>query len=146
MLLTNLLTAALALGCSTKAFPTTTIEVDGHAIEVELAVTEEQKARGLMHRDSMPADDGMLFVYPDSKPRSFWMKDTRIPLSIAFIEADGDIVKIADMKPLDRTSTKSLYPAKYALEMNQGWFAEKGIEAGARVTGIPSDEELKVER
>ncbi len=133
---------ALAMGCSTKTFPTTTIDVAGTPVLVELAVTEEQKARGLMHRDSLPADDGMLFVYPDTKPRSFWMKDTRIPLSIAFIEPDGDIVKIADMKPLDRASTKSLYPAKYALEMNQGWFEEHGVKAGDKVGGIPSDADL----
>ena len=139
-----MLTWLLVMGCSTKTFPTTTIDVAGTSIEVELAVTEEQKARGLMHRDSLPADDGMLFVYPDSKPRSFWMKDTRIPLSIAFIEPDGDIVRIADMKPLDRSSTHSLYPAKYALEMNQGWFEKNGIEEGDRIQGIPSDAELDV--
>jgi hypothetical protein len=138
--------AMLSMGaCSTKTFPTTRIEVGGHAVTAELAVTVDQRARGLMHRESMAHDDGMLFIYPDSRPRSFWMKDTKLPLSIAFIAPDGKIVRIADMQPLRTSSTKSLYPAKYALEMNQGWFAEKGVAEGAMVTGIPADDEVGVE-
>lgn len=140
----NTLIMVWALGCSQKQFPTTTIAVDGHAIVVELAVNDEQRARGLMHRSTMAADDGMLFIYPDSKPRSFWMKDTKLPLSIAFIDPEGTIVKIADMQPLVTESTKSLYPAKYALEMNQGWFDGKGIQKGAKVTGIPKDTDAGV--
>lgn len=139
------MTLFLALAaCSGKVFPTTTIDVGGHAVLVELAVNDEQRARGLMHRSRLAADDGVLFVYPDVKPRSFWMKDTKIPLSIAFIDGDGTIVKIADMQPLVTESTKSLYPAKYALEMNQGWFERKGVAKGARVSGIPKDAELGV--
>lgn len=135
---------AWALGCSGKVFPTTTLDVGGHAVVAELAVDDEQRARGLMHRSRMAEDDGMLFLYPDSKPRSFWMKDTKIPLSIAFIDASGEIVKIADMQPLVTESTKSLYPAKYALEMNQGWFERHGVTKGAKVAGIPKDAEVGV--
>ncbi|MCB9673679.1 MAG: DUF192 domain-containing protein [Alphaproteobacteria bacterium] len=136
----------LTLGCSAKKqFPTTTIDVAGHPVLVELAVNDKDRARGLMHRPSMPKDDGMLFIYPDSAPRSFWMKDTKLPLSIAFIDASGEIVKIADMQPLTTSSTKSIYPAKYALEMNQGWFEQNGVEKGERVVGIPADAEVGVE-
>ena len=92
-----------------------------------------------MHRTKMNTNDGMLFVYPDVKPRSFWMKDTKLPLSIAFLSTDGKILKIAKMQPLTTQSTKSLYPAKYALEMNQGWFESNNIKPGAMVTGIPTD-------
>lgn len=111
---------------------------------VELAVNEKDRARGLMHRPSMPADDGMLFIYPDTKPRSFWMKNTKLPLSIAFISPQGEIVKIAKMTPLSTKSTKSIYPAKFALEMNQGWFEDNGVQKGAMVTGIPSDKDAEV--
>ena len=83
--------------------------------------------------------ESCLFVYPETKVRGFWMKDTRIPLSIAFADADGVIVRIADMKPFDETRTSSLYPAKYALEMEKGWFAKKGIAKGATIEGIPDD-------
>ncbi|MEZ4320074.1 MAG: DUF192 domain-containing protein [Myxococcota bacterium] len=108
-------------------------------------MNDKDRGRGLMHRASMAEDDGMLFIYPDSAPRSFWMKDTKLPLSIAFIDASGEIVKIADMSPLTTSSTKSIYPAKYALEMNQGWFERHQVAKGAKVTGIPSDADAKVE-
>lgn len=143
--MTVLLTFLAMTGCSGKKFPTTTIDVAGTPVVVELAVTTDQRARGLMHREHMAADDGMLFVYPSSAPRSFWMKDTKIPLSIAFIDPKGKIVRIADMQPLMKTSTKSLYPAKYALEMNQGWFEANGVATGGRVTGIPDDATLGVQ-
>ena len=135
----------LGLGCSSKKFPTTTIKVGDQAVVVELAVNEEQRAQGLMHRASMPHDEGMLFVYPSEKPRSFWMKDTKLPLSIAYIDSSGKIVKISKMQPLSRQSVKSIYPAKYALEMNQGWFDEKGFKKGVMVTDLPDDKQIGVE-
>lgn len=121
----------------THRLPTHTIDVDGHAVKVEVASDTEQRSRGLMNRDSLGADEGMLFVYTDAHLRSFWMKDTRIPLSIAFADADGKIVRIADMRPLTTRHTSSIYPAQYALEMNQGWFAENGVEKGAMITNLP---------
>lgn len=129
----------LLLACGGSKHPVATIDVGGHAVKVELAITGPARMEGLMHRDSMPADAGMLFIYPDTEPRSFWMKDTHIPLSIAFADNSGKIVKIADMQPFDTGHTKSLYPAKYALEMNQGWFQKNGVEKGAMITGIPAD-------
>jgi len=90
-----------------------------------------------MYRDSLPANSGMVFVYPDAKERSFWMKDTRVPLSIAYVDADGVIVHLADMTPLDTTGVPSEKPAMYALEMNKGWFATHDVTVGDRITGLP---------
>lgn len=134
----------LGLGCGGKTLPTATIKVKQIPITVELAVNDKTRAKGLMHRASMGTDEGMLFIYPNAHPLSFWMKDTKIPLSIAFLDNAGEIVKIAEMQPLSKASTKSVYPAKYALEMNQGWFAEHGIKKGDKVTDIPSDDTLDV--
>jgi len=133
---------AMLVACGSK-LPTAKIVVSGTPITVEIAATGPDRAQGLMHRDHMAADHGMLFIYPDQKPQSFWMKDTRIPLSIAFADKKGKIVKILDMTPYSKDSVKSLYPAMYALEMNQGWFATKGIEKGAMITDLPTDIEAK---
>jgi hypothetical protein len=93
-----------------------------------------------MFREEMPPDGGMLFVFPAEQPRSFWMKDTPLPLSIAFLDAERRIINIVDMQPFDETSHASAGPAKYALEVHQGWFAERGIEAGARCEfELPAD-------
>ena len=127
----------LIMGCGSK-LPVATLDVAGHSVKAEIAATDDSRQRGLMFRDSMGTDDGMLFVYEDQQVRHFWMKDTRIPLSIAFANREGVIVRIEDMKPFDtETRTSSLVPATYALEMNQGWFAKNGVEKGAVITGIP---------
>ncbi len=128
----------LALACGSK-LPTATLTIDGHKVSAEIAANDADRQRGLMFRDSLGTDAGMLFVYPDTKVRGFWMKDTRIPLSIAFADSEGVIVRIADMKPFDESRTSSLYPAMYALEMEKGWFAAKGIEKGDVIEGIPAD-------
>lgn len=127
---------AFAFAACSKG-PVSTLHVDGHPVMVEVVADEAGRSRGLMFRDSLPHDGGMWFAYPDEKVRNFWMKDTRIPLSIAFVDGHGKIVSIADMKPFDTTPTSSLVPAKYALEMNQGWFAENGVERGDAVTDLP---------
>jgi uncharacterized membrane protein (UPF0127 family) len=129
---------ALLIACTSK-LPTATLQVGEHSVKVELATTYADRQQGLMHRDSLPSDTGMLFVYKDEKIRSFWMKDTRIPLSIAFANRRGEIVRIDDMTPFDKSSTSSLVPATYALEMTKGWFSEHGITPGAKITGIPTD-------
>ncbi|MCB9665024.1 MAG: DUF192 domain-containing protein [Alphaproteobacteria bacterium] len=126
------------LACGGAELPTTTITLDGTALVVEVADDPEERAQGLMMRDHLAADRGMLFVYPEAQPRSFWMKDTRIPLSIAFLDDKGVIRKIADMTPLSLDHTKSVYPARYAVEVNKGWFAAHGIEVGDRVDGLPT--------
>ena len=126
------------LACGSK-LPTATLDIGGHKASVEIAQTFADRQLGLMHRDAMPADSGMLFVYKDEQVRGFWMKDTRIPLSIAFANRRGEIVRIADMTPFDTGRTSSLAPAMYALEMNQGWFEANGIEKGMVIEGIPAD-------
>jgi hypothetical protein len=116
---------------------TVPLTVGARTIAVEIAATEEERARGLMFRKSMPEDHGMLFIYPDEAPRSFWMKDTPLPLSIAFADRHGTIVRIKDMQPLDQTPVKSLNPATYALEMNQGWFERHGVKVGDKLSPLP---------
>lgn len=102
-------------------------------VEVEIADDDTERQRGLMGRTELAENAGMLFIYEDEQPRSFWMKDTLIPLSIAYIAADGHIVDIQDMQPLDETSYPSAEPARYALEVNQGFFTERGIQVGDRL-------------
>ena len=134
--LTSLCTAAALLtGCGPE---TVALQFGAATLQAEIADSDAERQVGLMYRDSMGQDAGMIFVYPDTKIRSFWMKDTRIPLSIAFLDDTGTIVRIADMRPFDTGHTSSMVPARYAVEANQGWFAEHNIEAGAKVTGIDS--------
>lgn len=134
-----LLCLLLLTACGKKGLPVRTIQVDGHAVNVEIAATSKDRETGLMHRESLAPDGGMLFMYNDERPRSFWMKNTLIPLDIAFVRRDGTIVKIAQMEPISVERTQSLYPASFALEMNVGWFAAHDVEAGDKVTDIPSD-------
>ena len=119
-----------------QALPELVLEIKGHKLTAEVAATEPQRATGLMYRRMLPENRGMLFVFPYAAPQNFWMMNTYVPLSIAFIDENGTIVNIADMKPLTTDSHSSTKPAKYALEMNQGWFAKRGIKPGARVEGI----------
>jgi len=112
------------------------IKIRNIPIEIELANTSESRQRGLMQRPTLPTNDGMLFVFPDCAPRSFWMKDTYIPLSIAYINEDNQIVNIETMFPFDLSQTPSVEPAKYALEMNQGWFRKNNINVGDVVEGL----------
>lgn len=102
-------------------------------VQVEIADDRVEQQRGLMERTELAEDAGMLFVFDREEPRSFWMRNTLIPLSIAYIASDGRIVDIQDMQPLDETSHPSVEPAQYALEVNQGFFAERGIEVGNEV-------------
>ena len=118
--------------------PATTLTIGKHKIVAEVAATDEQRATGLMYRFSLKPDHGMVFVFESAQPQAFWMKNTFIPLSIAFIASDGRIVNIADMAPQDERSHWSTGPAQYALEMRKGWFAERGIGPGDRVTGLPA--------
>lgn len=128
--------AWMLAGCGSK-LPTATLDVGGHPVKVEIAATYASRQLGLMHRDHLAEDAGMLFVYPKDEIRRFWMKDTRIPLSIAFANRHGEIVRIADMEPFDTHSTSSMLPATYALEMNKGWFEAHGVAKGAKIGGIP---------
>ncbi len=106
-------------------------------IRAQVAMTEEQRQTGLMYRKEMAPHEGMLFVFDERGPRCFWMKNTLLPLSIAFLADDGTVVNIADMQPQKLDSHCSSQPVRYALEMNQGWFAKRGIQAGSKITGAP---------
>ncbi|MGH7540758.1 MAG: DUF192 domain-containing protein, partial [Gemmatimonadota bacterium] len=110
-----------------------TIRVGGHEVRVEIAESEEERQRGLMHRESLPQDEGMLFVYPTERRLGFWMRNTLIPLDIAYIDSEGRIVDIQQMAPLDETTRYSRQPAMYALEMNEGWFEAHDVGVGDRV-------------
>jgi len=106
-----------------------------HAIDAHVARTREQRALGLMHRTEMDASEGMLFICDDCAVQSFWMKDTPLPLSIAFLEEDGTIVHVGDMEPHSLDSHACEQPVRHILEMPQGWFAERGIGPGDRIEG-----------
>jgi hypothetical protein len=108
-----------------------------HVIQAEMAVTPAQQATGMMFRSQMGANEGMLFVNDDSGMRCFWMHNTLLPLTIAFLDNDGTIVNLADMAPRSDESHCSAKPVRYALEMRQGWFAKRGIKPGQRLRGGP---------
>ncbi|HCX34554.1 MAG TPA: DUF192 domain-containing protein [Rhodocyclaceae bacterium] len=107
-----------------------------HRIEAEVAADFDTRARGLMHRQTMSAQAGMLFVFPETGRHCMWMRNTRLPLSVAFVDGGGRILNIEDMEPLTETSHCATAPARYALEMNKGWFAQRGIRAGAMLRGL----------
>lgn len=125
-------------GCTDGAGQTYDVRIRDVTLTVEVAETAESRTRGLMFRESLPEDHGMLFVFPESRRRSFWMKNTLIPLSIAYIREDWVILEIYEMEPESLEPIQSRNPAQYALEVNQGFFAERGIEPGARL--FPSEE------
>lgn len=116
---------------------TAQVRIAGHALKVEVAADDAQRAKGLMHREKMGRNEGMLFVFDEPAYHSMWMKNTLIPLSVAFVDADGVILNIRDMQPQTLDTHMSAGPALYAIETNKGWFAERGIKAGARVAGLP---------
>lgn len=128
----------LFTACPKDGLDRTALTIEGQRFQVEVAVSDQERNQGLMGRESLEEGHGMLFVFRDSRSRSFWMKDTLIPLSIAFIDEEGIIINIRDMNPLDTTSVRSAGPARYALELNQGEFSRKGIEPGDLVE-IPEE-------
>jgi uncharacterized protein len=121
---------------SAADLPAIDLAIKGHRLVAEIAATEATRETGLMHRFSLQRDHGMLFVFKDAQPQAFWMKNTYVPLSIAFIGSDGRILNIDDMAPLTESTHPSRGAALYALEMKKGWFAERGIAMGDRVTGL----------
>jgi uncharacterized membrane protein (UPF0127 family) len=108
-----------------------------HQIDAQVARTPEQRTTGLMFRKEMPAHEGMLFVFEQPSGLCFWMKNTSLPLTAAFISDDGTIVNLADMKPQTTDSHCASRPVRYVLEMNQGWFQKRGLRAGAKLSGPP---------
>jgi uncharacterized protein len=113
------------------------LTVGMHLIKAELAVTPEQQQIGMMFRRTMGTNEGMLFVGDEPGVRCFWMRNTLVPLTAAFIADDGTIVNLADMKPQSDDSHCSTKPVRFVLEMNQGWFAKRGLKAGTKLRGAP---------
>lgn len=124
----------------------TVADADGRAVaslSAEVAATPDERQRGLMFRQSLAEDAAMLFVFPAETGGSFWMKDTAIPLTIAFLAADGRVLDLIDGAPFDETLLRPAAPYRYALEVNAGWFARRGLAEGARVVlppGLPPGE------
>ena len=116
--------------------PTVELAIAGHRLVAEVAATVPTRTTGLMNRFSLQPDHGMLFVFDAPQPLAFWMKNTYVPLSIAFVARDGRILNIEDMAPQTESTHPSRGLALYALEMKKGWFAERGIAPGARVDGL----------
>ena len=132
-----LATCVLAVAPGTAAdLPRITLTLGKHKVTAEVATTPDQRSLGLMNRFSLQPDHGMLFIFEQAEPLGFWMKNTFIPLSIAFLDAEGRILNIEDMAPQTETTHWSKGSGLYALEMRKGWFAERGIKAGDRVEGI----------
>ena len=108
-----------------------------HRIDAQVAQSPQERQTGLMHRKEMPVHEGMLFIFEQPATQCFWMKNTLLPLTAAFVADDGTIVNLADMKPQALDSHCSTQPVRYVLEMNQGWFAKRSIKAGFRLQGAP---------
>jgi len=128
-------TAALAQGQPQMHLPRVELSAGLHRIEAQVASQPQERQIGLMHRKEMPAHEGMLFVFTEPAQQCFWMKNTLLPLTAAFVADDGSIVNLADMQPLDETSHCSDKPVRYVLEMHQGWFAQRGLTAGSKLKG-----------
>ena len=133
-----LIAAASCAAAALERFTTTQVRVGGHPLKVEVAATEAQRDQGLMFRKKLGADDGMLFLFDDPGYYAMWMKNTLIPLSVAFIDGDGVILNILDMQPQTLDSHAAAGPARYAIETNVGWFAARKVRAGDKVTGLPA--------
>ena len=112
------------------------LSINGHKLTAEVVRTDATRTEGLMHRRILPETRGMLFVFRDTALHSMWMMNTHIPLSVAFLDPSGTIINIEDMEPHPRDAHPAAKPAKFALEVNRGWFKKRGIKAGARVEGI----------
>lgn len=129
--------AVLAQDAPQLTLPRTKLTAGMFQIDTQLATTPEQQARGLMFRKEMPQHEGMLFIFDQPSQQCFWMKNTLLPLTAAFVADDGTIVNLVDMKPQTLDSHCSTKPVRYVLEMNLGWFAKKGLKAGFKLGGEP---------
>lgn len=118
------------------AMPQLDLAIGKHRLTAEVASTDPDRMQGLMHRRMLPEHRGMLFVFPDVARHGMWMMNTYIPLSVAFIDDDGMIINIEDMQPHTRDSHNAARPARYALEMNLGWFRKRGIGPGMKIEGL----------
>ena len=113
------------------------LKVGSHPLKFEVAQTEAQRSQGLMFRKKLVRDEGMLFIFDDPGYYAMWMKNTLLPLSVAFVDANGVILNVADMEPQTLDSHPAQGPAVYAIETNKGWFAQHKVGAGDKVSGLP---------
>lgn len=120
-----------------KPLPVVTVKIAGHALRAEVVSTPDQRAKGLMHREKLGKDDGMLFIFDEPGYHAMWMMNTLIPLSVAFVDGEGRILNIENMQPKTLDSHAAQGPARYAIETNLGWFEQRRIKAGDKVTGLP---------
>jgi uncharacterized membrane protein (UPF0127 family) len=123
-------------GIAQADLPETTLTIGGQKLVAEVASDDAQRSTGLMHRRMLPENRGMLFIFQDVAMHGMWMMNTFVPLSVAFLDREGTIINIEDMQPQTQNSHTAAKPAKYALEMNLGWFAKRGIRPGAKVEGL----------
>jgi len=132
---------ALSLSCAAQdgpqKLPAIRLNAGIHNIQAEVAQTADERATGLMFRKDMGANDGMLFAFEQAATQCFWMKNTLLPLSVAFVAEDGTIVNLDEMKPQTLDSHCSSKPVRFVLEMNQGWFTKRGIKPGFKLQGVP---------
>jgi uncharacterized membrane protein (UPF0127 family) len=139
MLATMMFMSALPLTASAqvnKGLPVIELSIKNSKLKTEVVADNMTRSIGLMNRFSLAPDHGMLFVFAQSEPLAFWMKNTFVPLSIAYVDSKGVIVSVVDMKPHDESTHPSGAPAMFAIEMKQGWFKERGIIAGDKVNGL----------
>ncbi len=120
-----------------QKFPVTTLNLGIHLVQAEVAVREEERAQGLMYREKMGVNEGMVFRFSETRLVCMWMKNTPLPLSVAFIDEADTIINIEDMQPQTQDAHCAKKPARYALEMNQGWFKQKNLKPGTKVGGLP---------
>ncbi|MES2321036.1 MAG: DUF192 domain-containing protein [Pseudomonadota bacterium] len=142
---TLLLTSSAALlllagsaGAQQAQFSTTQLSAGMHLIKAEVAANDPERQQGLMHREKMANNAGMVFVFDKAATQCMWMKNTLLPLSVAFLDENGKIINIEDMEPQTLASHCSKKPAKFALEMNLGWFKQKNIKPGSAIVGLPA--------
>ena len=129
--------AAIAQDQPQLALPRTTLQAGMYQIDAQLAMTPDERQFGLMFRQEMPQHEGMLFVFEQPSEQCFWMKNTLLPLTAAFVADDGTIVNLVDMKPQTTDSHCSAKPVRFVLEMNQGWFTKRSVKAGYKLLGKP---------
>jgi len=136
MLCSGVLVVPLVASPAQAQMPRIELSAGMYRIDAEVAANDATRMQGLMNRRSLPAGQGMLFVFRQADRHCMWMRNTYVPLSVAFLDRDGHILNIEDMQPESETNHCAAKAASFALEMNLGWFADKGIRPGARIAGI----------
>jgi uncharacterized membrane protein (UPF0127 family) len=132
----GLVLLAISSHSAAQSLPRVQLNSGIHVIDAEVATNGATRSQGLMYRKSLGANEGMLFVFPRDEPLCMWMRNTYVPLSVAFMDREGVILNIEDMHPQSDDTHCAIAPARYALEMNQGWFAKRGVKAGMRIGGL----------